>query len=191
MEEKKRRKRRVKGEGLGRKKDKWWSGQGKGKYKTSEKKWKKSVHIVIFGIKGAKIAETKYFLGYLWTLFWYLPTGRVAVWIMDLLREQQMGHPSMELFLTTGHRMKIQFHSPQVNSANGIFCRTYLINWQKKGLKWNNVLLAILGKAKCAGRIFRFNPNSWIERVSIRECFRSRDRGWEIFGDRVWGRNNN
>ena len=106
-------------------------------------------------------------------------------------REQQMGHPSMELFLTTGHRMKIQFHSPQVNSANGIFCRTYLINWQKKGLKWNNVLLAILGKAKCAGRIFRFNPNSWIERVSIRECFRSRDRGWEIFGDRVWGRNNN
>ena len=49
----------------GEKKDKWWSGQGKGKYKTSEKKWKKSVHIVIFGIKGAKIAETKYFLGYL------------------------------------------------------------------------------------------------------------------------------
>ena len=32
MKEKKRRKRRVKGEGLGRKKDKWWSGQGKDLY---------------------------------------------------------------------------------------------------------------------------------------------------------------
>ena len=47
------------------------------------------------------------------------------------------------------------------------------------------------GKSKMCRRIFRFNPNSWIERVSIRECFRSGDRGWEIFGDRVSRWNNN
>ena len=73
------------------------------------------------------------------------------------LGEEQMFDPSTHASPLTSRGIKFQFDLPTSLSdapANGIS----LINWQKKGLKWNNVLLAILGKAKCAGRIFRFNP---------------------------------
>ena len=135
--------------------------------------------------------QLKIFLSYLGTLLLFA-LQQSCSWI-HIFVERVANGPSIHPWNSFDdlHGIKFQFHSLQVNPANGIFCSTCLINWQKKRLKWNNVLLAILGKAKCARRIFRFNPNSWIERVSIRECFRSGDRGWEIFGDRVSGWNNN